>query len=520
MMNLYLITGVVLITITVFRNNKIPLIPVSYTLGLINFLFSLTGIISNFMSPSSRSSALLGDRVFDTELLISLIGFTLFISLLQVSKNKVIQGFILFLNTAAIIYLLILRTRAGWVAAVIMLFAIIIMVWRYYRQSLNVSKIILKAGIFIITAFSLYILIPVKQNSERPDALKTVESIFDMKYFSNQSRLDFWEASLKMIINHPISGIGAGKWPGNYPQYNGRVYNDENVDMNFAINPHNDYLEILAEFGIPGFLVFSLFIITGLYSLFKKSGSGINYLPYFISAVGICILMFFSFTKDNFLVMIIISVCMGAGYSGNYKIRIMKNEFLEKHKRFFRISFIILGMLLLSAGIIFKVMNYLNEKVYLDAMQLKAQGNYNQMLIKLDAVSKYFYPVDMNKMPVDYYRGVGYFELGQYDKALEKFKGARNYMEYYPTIMNNEASALYMTGNFMTAEERYLEVKKMFPNFIEPQINLLSFYTNLNRTEEAKNLIAELDSKSFYPKYVKNYSVYLQIKDYFKVNLK
>ncbi len=97
MMNLYLITGVVLITITVFRNNKIPLIPVSYTLGLINFLFSLTGIISNFMSPSSRSSALLGDRVFDTELLISLIGFTLFISLLQVSKNKVIQGFILFL---------------------------------------------------------------------------------------------------------------------------------------------------------------------------------------------------------------------------------------------------------------------------------------------------------------------------------------------------------------------------------------------------------------------------------------
>ncbi len=59
----------------------------------------------------------------------------------------------------------------------------------------------------------------------------------------------------------------------------------------------------------------------------------------------------------------------------------------------------------------------------------------------------------MNKMPVDYYRGVGYFELKQYDKALEKFRNAREFMKYYPTIMNNEATAFYMTGNYKEAEE-------------------------------------------------------------------
>jgi tetratricopeptide (TPR) repeat protein len=149
-------------------------------------------------------------------------------------------------------------------------------------------------------------------------------------------------------------------------------------------------------------------------------------------------------------------------------------------------------------------------------MQLKAQGKYSEMLYILNNVSSFYYPIDMNKMPVDYYRGVGYFELKQYNMALEKFKNARVYMQYYPTIMNNEASALYMTGNLKEAEQRYLEIKSVFPNYIEPQINLLSFYTNQKQYKEVKSLIAELENKSINPKYVKNYSVFLEIKNYFK----
>jgi tetratricopeptide (TPR) repeat protein len=161
-------------------------------------------------------------------------------------------------------------------------------------------------------------------------------------------------------------------------------------------------------------------------------------------------------------------------------------------------------------------MSYLNEREYLEAMQLKAQGKYTEMLQKLDKVSDSFYPVDMNKMPVDYYRGAAYFELKQYDKALEKFVNSRKRMEYYPTVMNNEASALYMTSNYKEAEIKYLEVKRLFPNYIEPQINLLSLYANQKRYTETKTLIAELDNIHINIKYVKNYSVFLEIKNYFK----
>jgi tetratricopeptide (TPR) repeat protein len=318
-----------------------------------------------------------------------------------------------------------------------------------------------------------------------------------------------------MIKENPFKGIGGGKWPGLYPIYNGEFYNDENVDMNSAINPHNDYLEILSEYGVIEFIFFTGFIFTGLYFLFKKSKTQIIYLPYFLSAIGICVTMFFSFTKDNFWIMIIFGICIGVGYSFNYQLSILNYEFFKKNKVILKRLMLIAALIFLSVGVWFKFMSYLNEREYLDAMQLKAQGKYGEMLEKLGGVSNFYYPVDMNKMPVDYYRGVGFFELKQYDKALEKFRNAREFMRYYPTIMNNEASALYMTGNIKKAEERYLEIKKLFPNYIEPQINLLTLYTNQKQTTEANNLITELSNKSINLRYVKNYSVFLKIKNYF-----
>ena len=317
-----------------------------------------------------------------------------------------------------------------------------------------------------------------------------------------------------MFADYPISGIGYKNWSGLFPKYYGELFNDENVDVNSSIYAHNDYLEILAEYGFWGIL-YSLFICFGILRLWIKTLKDTDIMPYLIVAIGFAITSFFNFTKENLTAMSLFIVTLGIGYSSNYQLSIINYQFFNKNKILLKKLILVVGVLMLSMGIWFKVMSYLNERVYLDAMQLKAQGKYSEMLEKLDGVSSFYYPIDMSKMPVDYYRGVGYFELKQYEKALEKFKSARVYMQYYPTIMNNEASALYMTGNFKEAEERYLEIKKIFPNYIEPQINLLSLYTNQKQNEDAKSNLAELGSKTIDPKYVKNYSVFLKIKDYF-----
>jgi O-antigen ligase len=198
----------------------------------------------------SRSYAILGDRVFDSEFLSAILIFPFFLSVFYKTRKPVFVYFLLVVNVVSSVYLFTLRTRTGWVAASVVIVTMIVFIWKYQRVSLVFNKIILKIGVVVALSLVLAYVIPFKKENDRSDLIKTTESIFNVKYYSNQSRLSFWNASLKMFLQNPVSGIGAGKWPGLYPVYAGDSYNDENVDMNFAVNPHNDYLEILSEYGI------------------------------------------------------------------------------------------------------------------------------------------------------------------------------------------------------------------------------------------------------------------------------
>ncbi len=72
---------------------------------------------------------------------------------------------------------------------------------------------------------------------------------------SNKFRLLIWEAGWKMIKDHPILGVGAGQFPTAY----GTIYAGK---FHTAwMNPHNLFLQVTAELGIVGLIVFSYFLI-------------------------------------------------------------------------------------------------------------------------------------------------------------------------------------------------------------------------------------------------------------------
>jgi O-antigen ligase len=73
-------------------------------------------------------------------------------------------------------------------------------------------------------------------------------------------RIHFWETTLKMIRDYPILGVGLNAFGTAYPQY-------DTWNGNFRVeNAHNDYLQILAEAGIPGLIAAASFI----FLLFKN----------------------------------------------------------------------------------------------------------------------------------------------------------------------------------------------------------------------------------------------------------
>ena len=59
-------------------------------------------------------------------------------------------------------------------------------------------------------------------------------------------RRQLWLGSLRMLSDHPWSGVGAGAWEVFIPRYQ-----DSNTELEIDYYAHNEYLQLLAEYGWP-----------------------------------------------------------------------------------------------------------------------------------------------------------------------------------------------------------------------------------------------------------------------------
>jgi O-antigen ligase len=91
-----------------------------------------------------------------------------------------------------------------------------------------------------------------------------------LRVSSGDSRFDFWRNSLAMIRDHPL-GIGLGNFKHVFPIYNVSTVSDLSVS-----HLHNDYLQLLVEAGIPGFVA----ILTGFIFFLGRSFSKVKRLSY------------------------------------------------------------------------------------------------------------------------------------------------------------------------------------------------------------------------------------------------
>ncbi len=75
------------------------------------------------------------------------------------------------------------------------------------------------------------------------------------------SRFSIWQDSLMIFKDHPL-GIGLGNFRNIFP-----IYNVSNISETRFLYAHNDYLQLLVEAGIPGFLA----LVSGFLVFLGKS---------------------------------------------------------------------------------------------------------------------------------------------------------------------------------------------------------------------------------------------------------
>jgi O-antigen ligase len=511
--NLFIFAVIISLMLQITDKNKLFNF-LSNSIIISGFVFSVIGILDFYgsdilsMLPGYNSHTKFMVHNFASEFLIGVLPYTLFVLIL---KKKLYQRIIIALVSVVILsYLFLLRTRTTYIALIVMLLVTLYYFIKYKRNKsteLNISKAYKYILAILVISFLIGLLPNNHKNPERQNLIYNIGTIFESGNASNSARLDYINYSFKMFLKQPLFGIGTGNWFAVYPEYIRDMYNDENIMNNADLNPHNDYVKILSENGIIGFILFIAIILFSVYKLIIYSNKNILYFPILLSLIGIAVFSFFAFPSENVSAMILFFTAIGIG--------IGKNNPQVNKKRVFVFGILFSIIIFLVISVIYHYKRYESEKIYLSSMFDKAKGNYQVMNNKLESINEVYYPLDANKTPIEFYKGAGFFEQKDFKKALESYKKCLEITPYSPTLLNNLALTYYMEGDADKADSLFSIVLNNYPYYIEPKINLLTIYANLKKDTSARNLISEIEKLKLNTEKINNYTTFLKIKSYY-----
>jgi O-antigen ligase len=146
---------------------------------------------------------------------------------LRCEKRKLLHG-----AAPAVMYASVIASasRAGAVLATLEVVVVMAILWRRGRASGRAVGVSLASIAGLCILFTLIV---------------SPEGVWSRFHQGDVMRPQFAAASLHMLAEHPLAGVGLGTWPTVYPHY-------AEVDFNVFVNQaHSDWLQWAAEGGIP-----------------------------------------------------------------------------------------------------------------------------------------------------------------------------------------------------------------------------------------------------------------------------
>ena len=501
----YLLTSVFIIIFTLYTLNKIGeekfFKIISFSVVIVSTLFSFIGLLQvmgieliplpMIIIPGST----IGHRGFAAEYLLPAIPFLLIL------KNYIKKNYtplLLFAGVVNLSFLFFTRSRSALGLSILILIVLSVYIILKKDHKDKIKTLVPIIGVYII-AFLLSLIPPVK--GERSDFGANVTSVVDTENRSNKMRMNFWDASIKMIKENPITGVGLQKWSGIYPKYYGNEFVDSHIYFVHAIHSHNDFLELFAENGFAAPLVYLIIILLIIYNLYKKSKSNKNYLFILLSAIATIGFSLIAFPMSKLSSYFLFSIAGGLALSSiKEKAKVIKFSATQ-------ISYALI--LFLVIGIFTSYIRLSSELNYIKAIEYKNGGDYENMVKELAKVSNVLYPYDVTKQPVEYYSSMGYYRLRKYDEALFHALNSEKLSPNNPLVLHNTAAIYQSSKRYDEAISYYRRMQKQFPNYIDPQINLLIIYSETLPFEKGKALFDDLIKKdSLNPRFTQFKSKY------------
>jgi O-antigen ligase len=293
-----------------------------------------------------------------------------------------------------------------------------------------------------------------------------------------RERILLWTNTLHMIKEHPWLGVGAGNWQIWFPKYGLSGFLETNylVSDGFTTfqRPHNDFLWVLSEVGLIGFLAYAGLFLYALYACYqgikakqKKAWVIVGaLLAYIVTAAS-------DFPLERNEHQLLLAILLAFAYS-----------FKPKPQQLYRLSlwFLLIPILLITYNIFQRFPEEQKVKKVIEAYQL---GDNEKMLKWSQEIETQFISIDNFSIPIAWYKGLALHNTGNTPAAQEANLEAYETNPYQIHVINNLAGMYALQNNFIKAEQLYKEALTISPTQPDALLNLCSVLYNQQKIDEA-----------------------------------
>ncbi len=323
-----------------------------------------------------------------------------------------------FLILMSLFSLSMIQSRASFVAAA--LIGVLLLAWTGYNyfKSRSISEFSLNLY-YLLPLILALVLNQILLSDKGADALSRAATIsVNTNDGSVNQRLRYYEDVLEHITQNPILGVGIGNWKLTSIDY-------DKEDISGYIVPyhaHSDFIQLGAELGIVGFLLYlGVFLFAAYFAfviLFKSDLESDNKLFVFllIIALGVYFVdanLNFPIARPQVLAPWALTMALISYYYHQVKFK------KQKSKRINALNFFpLLSILLMIPSISITHTTYQSLKGQLFLLRDFNNNQFSVPLDKIDHITPDLPNITVTTIPMKSIKARYYFNAKKYDKAL------------------------------------------------------------------------------------------------------
>ena len=245
-------------------------------------------------------------------------------SAIVLSEDKTSETLHAIATSLGVTFLIYTRTRGAWLGVGLSVIVIVLVLrlmqdetagWRAWSDALKRRwRLLAICGGAVVCAS----LLPPSSKGELETLplhkSSAVEAVATILAGQSSGREETWLQSFQMVVDYPLRGVGIGNWDAEYLRYAGPTLHQEGGLFD---RPHNDYLWVVTEMGLPGLVLFLWIFGGGIWLVWDRLLKGADkedaILQTALAAgvIAISVHAFFSFPRERMAATVIPFLFLG-----------------------------------------------------------------------------------------------------------------------------------------------------------------------------------------------------------------